>query len=72
MCWREIISLIRPISLIGLINLIGLILLAIMSYKELKTYQGAVIIYDFTIEFVKKYQSYWSNWTYKPYEQPKP
>jgi len=26
-----------------------------MSYKELKSYQGAVVIYDFTSEFVKKY-----------------
>lgn len=38
-----------------------------MSYKELKSYQGAVIIYDFTVDFVKKYQSYWSNWMYKSY-----
>lgn len=29
-----------------------------MSYKELKTYQNAVIIYDFTCEFTKKYIDY--------------
>ena len=31
-----------------------------MSYKDLKTYQNAVIIHDFTAEFVKKYISQFS------------
>lgn len=40
-----------------------------MSYKDLKSYQGAVIIYDFTIEFVKRFHSYWSNWSYRTSDQ---
>lgn len=31
-----------------------------MSYRDLKSYQNAVIIHDFTIEFVKKYISQFS------------
>lgn len=33
-----------------------------MSYKELKSYQQASVIYDFTVEFCDKY----IDWTYKP------
>lgn len=40
-----------------------------MAYQNLKTYQGALIIYDFTVEFVKKYHSYWSNWTHRLSDQ---
>lgn len=32
-----------------------------MSYKDLKSYQSAVIIYDFTVAFCRKYRSYWSD-----------
>lgn len=40
-----------------------------MSSKVLKLYQGAVIIYDFTLEFVKRFHSYWSNWSYRTSDQ---
>lgn len=29
-----------------------------MSYRDLKSYQGSVIVYDFTVEFCKKYINY--------------
>jgi len=29
-----------------------------MSYKDLKSYQNSTIIYDFTVEFCKKYIRY--------------
>jgi len=40
-----------------------------MSYKELKSYQGATIIYDFTVEFCNRYLSYKSNRSYRTYDQ---
>lgn len=43
-----------------------------MSYKDLKTYQGAVIIYDFTVKFCNCYlsnKSKWSNKSYRTYDQ---
>ncbi len=40
-----------------------------MSYKQLKTYQSAVIIYDFTVAFCRKYRSYWSNLSYRTTDQ---
>lgn len=38
-----------------------------MSYKDLKTYQNAVIIYDFTVEFCNRYidKTYQTNRTYR-------
>lgn len=32
-----------------------------MFYKNLKSYQGSVVIYDFTVEFCNKYLANWSN-----------
>jgi len=40
-----------------------------MSYKTLKSYQGATIVYDFTVAFCKSYKSYWSNLTYRTSDQ---
>lgn len=47
------ISLIGLIGPIGLIGLIGYNLR--MSYKDLKSFQQATIIYDFTVEFCDKF-----------------
>jgi len=38
-----------------------------MSYKELKSYQQATVIYDFTVEFCNRYVSNKSNTTNKSY-----
>ncbi len=36
-----------------------------MSYKDFKSYKWSVIIYDFKVNFVKKYKSNFSNWIFK-------
>ena len=40
-----------------------------MRYKSLKSYQSALIIYDFTVAFCKRYKAYWSNWTHRLSDQ---
>ena len=40
-----------------------------MSYKELKSYQQATIIYDYTVEFCNRYMTYKSNRSYRTYDQ---
>ena len=40
-----------------------------MSYRDLKTYQTAIIIYDFTVEFCNRYMSYKTNKSYRTYDQ---
>lgn len=40
-----------------------------MSYRDLKSYQGSVIVYDFTVEFCNLYLSYKSNQSYRTYDQ---
>lgn len=40
-----------------------------MSYKTLKSYQSATIIYDLTVMFCKTYKSYWSGLTYRTSDQ---
>jgi restriction system protein len=40
-----------------------------MSYRDLKSYQQATIVYDFTVEFCNKYMSYKTNKSYRTYDQ---
>lgn len=40
-----------------------------MSYRDLKSYQGATMIYDFTVEFCKTYMTYQSNKSYRMTDQ---
>lgn len=39
------------------------------GYRKLISYQTATIIYDFTVEFCKRYMSYKSNQSYRTYDQ---
>lgn len=38
-----------------------------MSYRDLKSYQTATIIYDFTVEFCSRFVENWTDQTYKSY-----
>lgn len=40
-----------------------------MSYKDLKSYQAATIIYDLTVEFCNRYMTYPTNKSYRTYDQ---
>lgn len=40
-----------------------------MSYRDLKSYQQATVIYDFTLEFCNRYMTYKSNKSYRTYDQ---
>lgn len=40
-----------------------------MSYRDLKSYQQATVIYDFTFEFCERYMTYKTNKSHRTYDQ---
>lgn len=39
------------------------------GYRKLLSYQSATVVYDFTVEFCKRYMTYESNKSYRTYDQ---